>query len=88
MAMTMDRPVRPELLKATDEEIEDAVKYADPMVLRGLVYQLLLMMAACSSPGVSSAIPLRGWSICRLRPKIRAPRLLAVSGSLILSVDT
>jgi 4-hydroxyacetophenone monooxygenase len=40
MATTMDRPVRPELLKATDEEIEDAVKYADPMVLRGLIYQL------------------------------------------------
>ncbi|MDT5299475.1 MAG: 4-hydroxyacetophenone monooxygenase, partial [Mycobacterium sp.] len=31
---------RPELLEATDEMIEDAVKYADPMVLRGLIYQL------------------------------------------------
>ena len=40
MATTMERPVRPELLKATDQEIEDAVKYADPMVLRGLIYQL------------------------------------------------
>src|SRR5262249_29446544 len=29
-----------ELLNATDEMIDDAVKYADPMVLRGLVYQL------------------------------------------------
>ena len=29
-----------ELLTATDEIIDDAVKYADPMVLRGLVYQL------------------------------------------------
>jgi 4-hydroxyacetophenone monooxygenase len=29
-----------ELLNATDEFIDDAVKYADPMVLRGLVYQL------------------------------------------------
>src|SRR3984957_15741083 len=29
-----------ELLKATDEIIDDAVKYADPMVLRGLLYQL------------------------------------------------
>jgi 4-hydroxyacetophenone monooxygenase len=27
-----------ELLTATDE-IDDAVKYADPMVLRGLLYQ-------------------------------------------------
>ncbi|HEX4210533.1 MAG TPA: hypothetical protein VHY56_09085, partial [Candidatus Binataceae bacterium] len=29
-----------ELLMATDETIDDAVKYADPMVLRGLLYQL------------------------------------------------
>lgn len=32
--------VRDELLDATDETIDDAVKYADPMVLRGLLYQL------------------------------------------------
>jgi 4-hydroxyacetophenone monooxygenase len=31
---------RPELLKASDAEIDDAVGYADPMVLRGLLYQL------------------------------------------------
>jgi hypothetical protein len=31
---------RQELLDATDETIDDAVKYADPMVLRGLLYQL------------------------------------------------
>lgn len=31
---------RPELLDASDETIDDAVKYADPMVLRGLLYQL------------------------------------------------
>src|SRR5581483_3735528 len=31
---------RTELLTATDEVIDDAVKYADPMVLRGLLYQL------------------------------------------------
>jgi len=31
---------RTELLRASDEIIEDAVKYADPMALRGLVYQL------------------------------------------------
>ena len=29
-----------ELLSASDETIEDAVKFADPMVLRGLLYQL------------------------------------------------
>jgi 4-hydroxyacetophenone monooxygenase len=34
------RPERPELLAASDEMIEDAVAYADPMVLRGLLYQL------------------------------------------------
>jgi 4-hydroxyacetophenone monooxygenase len=32
--------VRTELLEATDEEIDDAVGYADPMALRGLLYQL------------------------------------------------
>ena len=31
---------RQELLDATDEMIEDAVRFADPMVLRGLLYQL------------------------------------------------
>ena len=31
---------RPELLEASDAVIEDAVQYADPLVLRGLVYQL------------------------------------------------
>jgi 4-hydroxyacetophenone monooxygenase len=34
------RSVRHELLEATDETVEDAVEYADPMVLRGLLYQL------------------------------------------------
>ena len=33
-------PVRHELRAASDEVIEDAVNYADPMVLRGLLYQL------------------------------------------------
>jgi 4-hydroxyacetophenone monooxygenase len=37
---TIEAPVRPELLEASDEIIDDAVKYADPMVLRGLLYQL------------------------------------------------
>ncbi|KQW14878.1 NAD(P)/FAD-dependent oxidoreductase [Streptomyces sp. Root369] len=31
---------RKELLHASDETIEDSVRYADPMVLRGLLYQL------------------------------------------------
>ena len=37
---TIDAPERPELLEASDEAIEDAIGYADPMVLRGLLYQL------------------------------------------------
>jgi 4-hydroxyacetophenone monooxygenase len=32
--------IRSELLTATDEVIEDAVQYMDPMALRGLLYQL------------------------------------------------
>ena len=36
----IDGAVRHELRAASDEMIEDAVKYADPMVLRGLLYQL------------------------------------------------
>ena len=31
---------RPELLEASDATIEDAVRYANPMVLRGILYQL------------------------------------------------
>ena len=37
---TIEASVRPELRAASDEVIEDAVTYADPMVLRGLLYQL------------------------------------------------
>ena len=36
----MQRMIRHELLDATDEFIDDAVQFADPMVLRGLIYQL------------------------------------------------
>jgi 4-hydroxyacetophenone monooxygenase len=32
--------IRSELLHASDDELRDAVAYADPMVLRGLIYQL------------------------------------------------
>jgi hypothetical protein len=32
--------VRSELLAASDDAIADAIEYADPMVLRGLVFQL------------------------------------------------
>lgn len=49
--------VREELLSATDEVIDDAVLYTDPMVLRGLLYQLtgdeaiLAIEAAPIGPG-------------------------------------
>jgi 4-hydroxyacetophenone monooxygenase len=35
-----DAAARRELLEATNEQIEDAMAHADPMVLRGLLYQL------------------------------------------------
>lgn len=38
--MTTVDALRPELLEATDEEVDEAVGYADPMVLRGLLFQL------------------------------------------------
>jgi 4-hydroxyacetophenone monooxygenase len=38
--MTAAGTTRQELLDASDEQIEDAVTYANPMVLRGLLYQL------------------------------------------------
>ena len=38
--MTHQTRTRTELLDATDEIIEDAVNFGDPMVLRGLLYQL------------------------------------------------
>ena len=41
MAMgRLESHVREELLAASDEVIEDAVAHADPLVLRGLLYQL------------------------------------------------
>ena len=51
-----------ELLTATDEMIDDAVKHADPMVLRGLLYQLT---------GDESIEPLRP---PRRMPEILRPR--------------
>jgi len=35
-----DRAVGPELAAATDEQLDDVARYADPMALRGLLYQL------------------------------------------------
>src|SRR3954468_20684255 len=35
-----ETPVRLELLKASDQQIEESLEYAEPLVLRGLLYQL------------------------------------------------
>ena len=40
VASTGALPTRPELRAADDAVIEDAIAHADPMVLRGLLYQL------------------------------------------------
>src|SRR5262245_12533811 len=40
MRMSVTDELNTELLDATDAVIEDAVEYADPMILRGLLYQL------------------------------------------------
>lgn len=37
---TAEAAARPELLSASDQQIEDAVQFADPMVLRAILYQL------------------------------------------------
>lgn len=47
--------MRAELLEASDEEIEDAVLHADPMVLRGLLYQLTGDESIAATELVSSA---------------------------------
>ncbi|GLY97217.1 cyclohexanone monooxygenase [Actinoplanes sp. NBRC 103695] len=56
---------QPELLAATDQTIDDAVKYADPLVLRGLVYQLtadpdlLPIEVEMANFGISESVTLR-----------------------------
>jgi 4-hydroxyacetophenone monooxygenase len=47
--------MRAELLEASDQEIEDAVLHADPMVLRGLLYQLTGDESIIATEAVSSA---------------------------------
>jgi hypothetical protein len=39
------RMAGPELLAATDDEIDDAIGYADPLLLRALLYQLTRELA-------------------------------------------
>ena len=38
--MVTDTPVRVELLEASDQQIEESLEYPEPLVLRGLLYQL------------------------------------------------
>src|SRR3984893_15296190 len=45
-----------ELLTATDETIDDAVKYADSMVLRGLLYQLTGAESIAATQATTAAI--------------------------------
>jgi len=47
-------PVREELLDATDDVIDDAVNYIDPMVLRGLLYQLTGDEAVAATEAVTT----------------------------------
>ena len=49
-----------ELLEATDEEIDDAIQHADPMVLRGLLYQLT---GDESIAAIESTSSLRGYAV-------------------------
>src|SRR4051794_22382858 len=49
---------RHELLDATDEMIEDAVKFADPMILRGLLYQLTGDESVAATPVKSRVLGL------------------------------
>ena len=44
-----DAGAREELLAANDATIEEATEFADPMALRGLIYQLTGDPAACDN---------------------------------------
>jgi hypothetical protein len=55
---------RPELLTASDAEIEDALKYADPMVLRGLLYQLTSRCCSARRPTSSKPIAIGARRTC------------------------
>jgi 4-hydroxyacetophenone monooxygenase len=48
--------MRPELIEASDQEIEDALGYAEPMVLRGVLYQLTGDESVAATEAVASAV--------------------------------
>ena len=56
--------IRTELLEATDEQIEDAVSYADPMALRGLLYQL----TGDEGVAATKSVPCSGYTGGNSRP--------------------
>lgn len=67
--------MRPELLEASDQEIEDAVLHAEPMVLRGVLYQLTgdesiaAIQAVPSSVGFHRAPAVAPADVARLQSK-------------------
>src|SRR5262249_6376722 len=71
----MERETTPsELLGATDQQIEDAVGYADPMALRGLLYQLtgderVADTAVTSQASIDAAALADQADVARLRMK-------------------
>src|SRR5258708_7795362 len=58
--------LRPELLEATDEQIEDALEYADPLVLLGLLYQLT---GDEELAAIEATVGLRGYAVMPVIPR-------------------
>lgn len=66
--------VEPELLEASDDTITDALEYADPMVLRGLLFQLT------GDPDLESDIPVSEMRapLAGMKKTISDPRAIAM----------
>ena len=72
-----DRAARPELATATDEQLQDVARYADPMALRGLLYQLtgdeeVAATRVTEQAGIDAAKPASEDDIALLRAKAAA----------------
>lgn len=72
-----DRAARPELATATDEQLQDVVRYADPMALRGLLYQLtgdeeVAATRVTEQAGIDAAKPASEDDVALLRAKAAA----------------
>ena len=61
-------PVNTELLSASDDQIDDAMRYASPMVLRGLLHQLTGDMdVVAMPPGTAAKFGIgRKWPMTRM----------------------